>query len=293
MSRLSARFADHGIRFGYAVDSLTEPRASIIEEDARVITTEGALKLARFRPLRAQWDWDKADQLYNFSKQINCKFHGHTPIWHQDNPVWFETLPNNKVRYEFMKSLTAICSRYPGMHSLDVVNEALLYGSLLGKYAEAAQSEGYDYVANAYEKIASENTNVIRTYNSMFLTQAERNYALSLVQQGLVQAVGYECHWNAGDQWLLERDGNWIDAIINNGAKFYFSEIGVRGGSENERAATWIALADFAVKHNARRFVVWGVKDGSETYRNDTTLHFNDGTKKPEYYRLRNFLETL
>jgi hypothetical protein len=45
MSELRELFAAHGIDFGYAVHSLTEPRSSIIKADAKVVAMEGALKL--------------------------------------------------------------------------------------------------------------------------------------------------------------------------------------------------------------------------------------------------------
>jgi GH35 family endo-1,4-beta-xylanase len=230
------------------------------------------------------------------------KFHGHTPVWWLYNPQWFINIPDHREAHPIMvENLEWITDKWKNnLYSLDVVNEVMDSGGYpRGKYAAGwrmryPSGDGRGYAYWAMGCVKKKAPNVRRVYNGVFIHQMERDMVLDMARRGFIEAVGYQCHWNAGDEWLVaKRDKAWIRDIVRSGTEFYFSEVGVRHGTVNQRCKTWNTLAKFAIDEGVKRFVVWGVKDGTESYRYNATLYNTSGKPKTEYYRLRDYLRTL
>lgn len=73
----------------------------------------------------SRWNWGGADQEISVAKRNGWQIHGHTLVWHSNNPTFFNNLPNDQLKTFLQTYVTTVTSHYCGqLDSLDVVNEA-------------------------------------------------------------------------------------------------------------------------------------------------------------------------
>ncbi len=91
------------------------------------ITPENILKASYIHPEQHIFNFAEADQFIQFCRNKGVTVHGHTLIWHEQNPGWMNHYTGSKQDWDSMMRLHIISVvRYfkPVIHSWDVVNEA-------------------------------------------------------------------------------------------------------------------------------------------------------------------------
>ena len=92
-----------------------------------ILVPEWELKWDYLRPTPDTYNFAPADWLLNFTQQNNMKMRGHTLVWYQALPKWFDAYINAGNAQQMMLShISTVVGRYAGkLHSWDVVNEAI------------------------------------------------------------------------------------------------------------------------------------------------------------------------
>jgi len=129
---LSNRATEKGLLYGAAVlaaklDS-DEDFAACVARECNILVAENDLKWKWLRPAPDQFDFSRGDRLLDFTQRHDMQFRGHTLVWHNGLPDWFEGTVTADNAEQFLRThIQAVVSHYAGkMHSWDVVNEAIL-----------------------------------------------------------------------------------------------------------------------------------------------------------------------
>lgn len=127
---LRARAAAKGIRFGSAFSTEYMTNAcytELISEQCGILVPEVELKWAALRPTPTTFDFGRGDALYGFASDRKMLFRGHTLVWEQSLPSWFDEHVTSSNAEKVMKDhISAVVRHYSGkVSSWDVVNEAV------------------------------------------------------------------------------------------------------------------------------------------------------------------------
>ena len=96
--------------------------------ECKFLVPENELKWGHLSKKPGEYDFSKADWLFQYAKSNQLRVRGHTLVWHDNLPKWFsETVTNKNAEQVMIKHITTVMSRYRGqVFSWDVVNEAIL-----------------------------------------------------------------------------------------------------------------------------------------------------------------------
>ncbi len=123
--------AQKGILFGAAEAQkhlAADPKlARAFAAQNALLVPEWELKWDFLRPTPTTYSFDLADWLLQFAQQSGMKFRGHTFLWYQSLPNWFDSYATPSNAQQLLQShIATVSGRYAGkMHSWDVVNEVL------------------------------------------------------------------------------------------------------------------------------------------------------------------------
>ena len=294
---LGAMAARRGVLFGAAVDQtvLTDPRlAALYRHQARVVTTDTALKIGSLRPHGPQRaEYGEADALVDFAARAGLAVRGHTLAWNSWQPDWVERLTRREAAYWLERHIAETVGRYAGrIHSWDVVNEPLwpddgLPGGLRGGPWYAAL--GASYIRQAFTAAHRADPTVKLVLNEAgpewkqgFAPGARLQADLlrlvdDLQHAGIrLDAVGLECHYFPNFTFDPEAFAKLIRSLAERKLDVYLTELDVndsafpadpviRDGMVAERYAALLrpALADPAVKV----VQTWELTDGQTWLR--------------------------
>jgi endo-1,4-beta-xylanase len=128
---IKSRAAKKGLFFGAAClkNHLSDDEgfASHFKEECNILVTENDLQWKTLRPTPYTYNFDHADWLEQFARNNKLLFRGHTLVWHEALPDWFQSFVNRQNAEKTLREhITTVAGRYAGrMHSWDVVNEAV------------------------------------------------------------------------------------------------------------------------------------------------------------------------
>jgi endo-1,4-beta-xylanase len=122
-----------GIRIGAAVahPPLTgEPLyGETLAREFSSFTPENEMKWSFIHPQQSQYDFDRVDALVAFAASNNMVVHGHTLVWHNQNPEWLVSggFSRSQMIDILRDHVHTVVGRYAGRYltSWDVVNEAV------------------------------------------------------------------------------------------------------------------------------------------------------------------------
>ena len=126
---LRERAAARGLLYGAAIDSLVLGRdsgyAELLAEECGILVPENDLKWSRLRPSFDAFDFSRADAIAEFAFENDMLFRGHTLVWHNQLPRWFDDIVDSWLAERVLLAhIAAVAGRYARrMHSWDVVNE--------------------------------------------------------------------------------------------------------------------------------------------------------------------------
>lgn len=134
--------------------------------DFGILTPENEMKMINMQPNRGYWDFKKADTIVELAKKHGIAVHGHTLVFGEANPPWFNSLPvtdpseKESVQQIMKAHIQTVMSHYKGtIKSWDVINEPLMddkqtaqnNGSTGFRPHKWYQAMGYDYIPLALE----------------------------------------------------------------------------------------------------------------------------------------------
>lgn len=100
----------NGLRFGTAVNMTTladDPTyAKWVATEFTAVTAENVMKWESLEPERGVYNWGPADDLVAEARRNKQLVHGHTLLWHNQNPVWLtDGLASGEIDAEELRAL--------------------------------------------------------------------------------------------------------------------------------------------------------------------------------------------
>ncbi|MCX7798417.1 MAG: endo-1,4-beta-xylanase [Melioribacter sp.] len=268
------------------------------------ITPENATKWASVEPVRDQYNWTRADEIYNYAKQRGYPFKFHTLIWGQQYPNWITSLSQEEQLEEIEEWFRLVGERYPDMEMIDVVNEPLPnhapppFRNALG----GSGTTGWDWVIKSFElarKYMPKAKLILNDYsiiNDNYNTTQFLNIINLLKERNLIDAIGVQGHRfeleNASNTTLK----NNLDRLAATGLPIYISEfdLGNLGDSgtpdDNKQLELYQRIFPLLWEHPAiKGITLWGYIEGQIWQRTCYLLRL-DGRERPALRWLRQYL---
>ncbi len=245
---LKKRAAAKGLIYGAAsgrdfLVSDTNLKASFVRE-CSILVPENELKWDTLRPAPDRFDFTQADWLAQFAQRSNMLFRGHTLVWYQQMPKWFNSVVNHQNAEKFLlKHITTVTKHYAGkMHSWDVVNEAIEPED--GRSDALRKSPwleflGPDYIELAFRVAAEADPKTMLVYNENNLEydtpayEAKRTTVLKLLERlkargTPIHALGIQSHL-IGQETAFnpKKFRNFLSDVASLGLKILITELDV------------------------------------------------------------------
>jgi endo-1,4-beta-xylanase len=210
---------------------------------AKIITTDVALKIGTIAPMPGAKRFESADRLLGFCASRKIPMRGHCLIWNEWVPPWIKAMSTTERRAYFDAYIDEVVSRYAGrLHSWDVVNEPFWPGHRapggyrVGPWYDAF---GTDYIRRAFERAAHADPTTRLMLNE---AQTERDDVLGLtVRAGLLKlvkelkdagvkldAVGLQGHLQPQYPHDAARFQDFLHELAAEGVDIYVTEFDVR-----------------------------------------------------------------
>lgn len=207
------------------------------------------------------YNFQAADNYFNFANENNLKFRGHPLIWNEFNSPWLvekfkdNNTTSSEIEQVFVSHISTVVKRYAGqVHSWDVVNEAInpddgrsdglkdtLKSGIRGEYHRSwLHFLGSEHIELAFQVAAEADPNAILTYNenSMeynFGWQERRRQVVLETLENLkakgtpIHALGIQSHLNASwnDNFDEKRFRTFLSDVASLGLKIIITELDV------------------------------------------------------------------
>jgi len=217
-STLRARAAAKGLTYGSAGAhgplQADQAYGAVLARECGILTPEAELKLATLRPTFAGFNFAPGDWMQQWAASNNLQFRGHTLVFWQSKPGWFDhEVTPDKARGFFENHIQTVCAHYAGkVTSWDVVNEPIFPGDgLPGGLRNSMWMKllGPGHIADAFHLARAADPNALLVINDWGFEYANdygdqrRADMLALLRQLLadhvpVQALGLQTHLYSG-----------------------------------------------------------------------------------------------
>ena len=250
---LNERAAAKGLIYGAAIQysqlSSDPELIKSIKHECGMLVPEWELKWSAgeqlLRPSSDRFDFTRADWMANFAKAHGLRLRGHTLVWHESLPKWFnETVNSGNSRRFLAQHIKTVVQRYSGkIHSWDVVNEAIEIkdGRDDGlRITPWLKSLGTNYIDLAFRLTSASDPQALLVYNDFGLDydtpkdEAKRNAVLKLLaglkSQGTpIHALGIQAHLSPGgkNKFNLEKIRQFLRDVASLGLKIMITEMDV------------------------------------------------------------------
>lgn len=269
------------VQFGVAIDS--QP----LREDARyqqiagrefsMLTPADSMKMGGLQPSRGHYFWADSDALVEFAELHAQRVHGHTLVWHGQNPAWLET--GVWTRAELLKVLrdhiATVVTRYKGRVQLwDVVNEAFDDD---GSWRQSLWQRiiGEDYVEHAFRWAHEADPAAVLLYNDYngegLGKKSDAIYRMlrDLRIRGVpVHGVGFQMHMTVGSLPPQQELQANLRRLADLGLELHVTEADVRmpmpptPKALEEQARNYHQLLVTVLQFpDLRSWTIWGFSD--------------------------------
>jgi endo-1,4-beta-xylanase len=209
--------------------------AETLEREFNILTPENQMKWQFIHPRRYFYDWNQSDQHVEFADAHNMKVHGHTLVWHAQNPSWLLNGSFNKVEMiEILRDhIYSVVGRYKGRIVLwDVVNEGIEGGSL--RSTIWLNTIGPEYTDLAFQFAHEADPNATLIYNDFGIStvNSKSSSVYRLVKDMLgrkvpIHGVGFQMHIKV-DEIDYQSFANNMQRFADLGLHIYVTELDVR-----------------------------------------------------------------
>jgi endo-1,4-beta-xylanase len=249
--------------------------AAVVAREFNVITPENDFKWAPLSKARGKYDFTAADALVDFAAKHGIAVHGHTLVWHNQNPKWLEEgdFSRDEMLAILREHITTVVGRWRGRVTIwDVVNEAFDGGKL--RESLWLKRVGPDYIEQAFRiahEIDPKTKLVYNDYGAENLNaKSDAIYAhlKELLAKGVpVHGVGFQAHIQPGDVDIAGFRKN-LRRFAELGLEVYVTELDVRlkdpptDADLKRQADAYGALLDACLGEPAcKGFQTWGFTD--------------------------------
>ncbi|MDQ6417849.1 endo-1,4-beta-xylanase [Paenibacillus sp. LHD-117] len=207
-------FADHFILGSSLlveeIEDLEGPDAQLLKKHFNSLTAGNELKWDATEPVEGQFEFARADKIYDFAVQNDIAFRGHTLIWHSQTPEWVfydeeGNLASKELLFARMKShIDEVVGRYKGqIYAWDVVNEVIEVGDQQPNGLRNSlwyQIAGEEFIEKAFEYAHTADPDAklyINDYNTNIPDKRQALYDLikRLQNKGIpVHGIGHQTH---------------------------------------------------------------------------------------------------
>jgi endo-1,4-beta-xylanase len=230
--------------------------ADLVARQCKIVVPETEMKWKALRPRPDSFVFDNADWILNWAQSRGIPVRGTALVWHEALPSWFESYANQgNARDLLVNHIRTVLHHYAGkIHSWDVVNEGLTERGY--RDTPWLRLLGPEYMDIAFQTAAEADPKAIRTYNDMYVEEAnndaKRVEVLKLLKQLLaknvpVQALGIQAHlrWDMG-QFDARKVRDFLRQVSDLGLQVFISELDLREhDSDKELSARDRSIADF------------------------------------------------
>lgn len=237
-----------GVLYGAAAgyDQLTTDNqfTSHVCEECAILVPESELKWKALRPSADRFDFTLADWMLRFAKSQSMLFRGHTLVWHEALPGWFNSTVNaDNVGHFMTDHIVTVVKHYAGkLHSWDVVNEAIFPPD--GRPGGMRNSPWYqflgpDYVEMAFKAASTADPKALLVLNQNYLEYdsdgADRFRADTLTllkklkRSGTpIHALGTQAHLLGGNiTFNPDKYNKFLNDVASLGLKIFITELDV------------------------------------------------------------------
>ena len=242
---LGALAANNGLIFGASIASqgvATPEYRQLYLDQARILTSDWAMKFATVRPDAGAPRHADGDLLIDFATHNNMLFRGHALIWNESNPDWIKSLSASEIGALLDRHVDEMVGRYAGrVHSWDVVNEPFWPDHKAPGFFRKGpwfNTLGPDYIARALRRAAAADPKTKLVINEAFTERGDglglevRRRLLRLIDDlqhaGVpLHAIGLESHLQP--QFASDDVGFqvFLDEISRRGLEIYLTELDV------------------------------------------------------------------
>lgn len=277
------------------------------------VTPENAGKWGSVESTRDLMNWANLDRVYNYAKTNEIPFRFHTLIWGAQQPGWINTLDPEEQLEEIEEWMRLASNRYmPDWPEdipfyIDVVNEPINDRPM--QYINALYGEdgkGYDWIVKSFELAryyfpnAQLHLNEYNVLNSDTRTAQYIDIINILMEKGLIDGIGLQCHRFEIENTPMSQLGANLDQLAETGLPIFITEfdLGNPGGTltgnrdvdDAQQLDLYERLFPFFWEHEAvKGITIWGYREG-QTWQESTYLLRSDGTERPALTWLRNYL---
>ncbi|MFH0990088.1 MAG: endo-1,4-beta-xylanase [bacterium] len=232
------------------------------------VTPENAGKWGSVEGGMDSYNWTPLDTIYKYALANGFPYKHHALVWGQQYPSWITTLDSASQRAQVEEWIRLVGTRYPKMHSIDVVNEPLPnhapapYANALG----GSGKTGWDWVITAFrwarQYCAPGVQLILNEYNIVNSNIATDNL-LKLIDtlkvRGLIDAVGIQCHYGELKGVNPSTIQNNLDRIAAKGLPIYISEFEINEADDAVQLQNYKTYFPLLWEHpGVRGITFWG-----------------------------------
>jgi endo-1,4-beta-xylanase len=295
-----------------------------VAQQCDILTPGLQMKWDALRPTPDTYNFVQADNLLKFTQQHNMKLRGHTLVWFNALPRWFNGYANQGNTKELMLShINTVVSRYAGkIHSWDVINEALLPTDNRSdglRNCAWLQFIGPDYIEIAFRAAAEADPHAILCWNEYGIenespdNEVKRKFFLQHLKELKsrdvpIHGIGIQSHLDANNPHFPgSQYDEFLHEVSEMGLKIIISELDFTDSlldpdiaKRNEFVASrYQKYLDMVLKHTSVIAVLtWGISDKHTWLNQSYRFPRKDGTPfvplpfdanykaKPQWYAL-------
>jgi endo-1,4-beta-xylanase len=262
-------------------------------------TPENEGKWGSVEGTQGSFNWLPLDAEYQYTQSHGILFKEHNFVWGSQQPSWMAGLSSSAATAAVQTWMTNLCSRYPNVKLIDVVNEppphtTPPYANLIG----GAGSSGYDWIVNAFKWARTACPNailILNDYNNIEY-QSQHDHFVSIVQAiktagAPIDAVGAQAH--AAYSMSTSTVQGMIDSLASQtGLPVYITEYDINLADDTMQSQVMQSqFTMFWNDPNVKGITLWGYIEGA-TWQTNTGLMTSSGTMRPSMTWLVDFLKT-
>lgn len=273
------------------------------------VTAENACKWGMVEATRGQYNWQGADNAYNYAKERNMMFRYHAGVWASQFPQWLVTLTTEEARAEVTRHLIAIAERFPLADQIDLLNEQLFkhqkdnqrFRELLGGPGTTENDFAWQiWLFEQGRKVFPNTKLVLNDYGLEGDTKAikaQLELFKVLRDRGLVDGFGTQAHAFNVDKPMADTIKASLDLMATAGLPIFVTELDMNGGIKGRQANDSLQLISYKKsfpvfwEHPAvAGITLWGYVSGT-TWMAGTGIVSREGVENPSMIWLKEYMQ--
>ncbi len=265
------------------------------------VTPENAGKWGSVEGTRDNMSWSGLDNAYDFAKENDFMFKLHVLVWGSQQPGWIDTIPVPEQLEEVEEWFAAVAERYDSIDMIEVVNEPLHAPPAYMEALGGGGARGWDWILESFRMARTYFPGVdliINDYGIIGSATATNQYLeiieLLQAEDTLIDGIGLQAHafstFGAGASTIK----NNLDNLGVTGLPIYITELDIDGATDEVQINEYQRIFPVIWEHpSVKGVTLWGYRIGLWRTSQDAYLINEDGTYRPAFEWLINYIEDL